>query len=280
MDYTQISIILNPYSVDKAEILMAWLGELGYESFMETETGIDAYIPTNVFNEDALKKLHAESDTISFQYKLSNIPDQNWNEVWEKNYFQPIIIGNECVVRSPFHNEFPHIKHQIVIEPKMSFGTGHHETTAMVMEHILETPINNKTVLDMGCGTGILGILASMRGASKVIGIDIDPWCTTNSEENCRLNHISNMEIQLGDASVLISMTEFDIILANINRNILLEDMPAYCKVLKPGGTIIFSGFYRSDLNSIDDLAKTQNLSIKNIKENNHWVAVSYEKDN
>lgn len=280
MDYTQISIIINPYSVEKAEILMAWLGELGYESFMETETGVDAYIQARVFDEDALKKLQAESDTISFQFKLSNIPDQNWNEVWEKNYFQPIIIGNECVVRSPFHNEFPHIKHQIVIEPKMSFGTGHHETTAMVMEHILETPLNNKIVLDMGCGTGILGILASMRGALKVIGIDIDPWCTTNSEENCRLNHISNMEIQLGDASVLTSMKEFDIILANINRNILLEDMPAYCKVLKPGGTIIFSGFYRSDLDSIDDLAKTQNLSIKNIKENNHWVAVSYEKNN
>lgn len=280
MDYTQISIIINPYSGEKAEILMAWLGELGYESFLETETGVEAFIPSAGFSEEALKKLQAESGTIAFQYNLSTIPDQNWNEVWEKNYFQPIIIGNECVVRSPFHNEFPHIKHQIVIEPKMSFGTGHHETTAMVMEHILETPMKSKTVLDMGCGTGILGILASMRGASKVIGIDIDSWCTTNSEENCRLNQVKNMEIFLGDASILSSIEKFDIILANINRNILLEDIPAYCKVLKPGGIIIFSGFYRSDLESINNLAKTQNLSIKNIKENNHWVAVSYEKDN
>ncbi len=278
MDYKCISVTLQPFTPQNVEILIAWMSDIDFESFMETESGFEAYVPSNKFNEVKLKTLQLESNEIIFKYNVNTIPDQNWNEVWEKNYFKPIIIGDECVIRSPFHEEFPHIKHQIVIEPKMAFGTGHHETTGLVMQHILETNMKGKKILDMGCGTGILGILASMRGAASVIGIDIDHWCTENSEENCQLNNISNMSILLGDASLLANMQTFDIILANINRNILLQDIPAYSKILKPAGTLILSGFYKTDLESIDDIAQKENLLRKNVKENNNWVAVSYEK--
>jgi ribosomal protein L11 methyltransferase len=278
MDYTQISLTLKPYTTENAEILMAWMETIGYESFMENETGFDAYIPSEAFNEEALKNLKEDAGAIKFEYTIVTIPHQNWNAVWESNYFKPIIIGNECVVRSPFHEHFPHIRHQIVIEPKMAFGTGHHETTAMVMEHILAINFTGKKVLDMGCGTGILGILASMRGALEVVGIDIDHWCTENSEENCRLNKIYNMKVLLGDASTLLTLSTFDIILANINRNILVEDIPAYGKLLQKGGILVLSGFYNSDLDAIDQIAQKQNLLIKSVKENNNWVAVSYEK--
>ena len=278
MDYNQISITLKPYSSENSEILMAWMGNIGFESFMENEAGFDAYIPTSAFNEASLLILQKDASNIVFEYAINLIPHQNWNAVWESNYFKPIVIGNECVVRSPFHEQFPHIRHQIVIEPKMAFGTGHHETTAMVMERILELNMAGKKVLDMGCGTGILGILASMCGASEVVGIDIDHWCIENSEENCQLNKIFNMKVLLGDASTLSTLSTFDIILANINRNILLEDLPDYSKLLQNKGVIVLSGFYNSDLNAIDEIAQKEKLFKISVKENNNWVAVSYEK--
>lgn len=277
MKYISVSVVLQPYSAQNAEILTAWLSEAGFDSFVENEKGLEAYIPAHLYQPGALETLKTQIPAIKFDYTAQEIPEQNWNEVWEKNYFQPIIIGHECVVRSPFHEPFPNIRYQIVIEPKMSFGTGHHETTSMVMEHILETDMTGKKVLDMGCGTGILGILASMRGAESVTGIDIDTWCTQNSLENCELNNIHNMEILQGDAQMLVHQKPFDVILANINRNILLEDLPAYCKVLKPEGSIILSGFYRNDLEAINKKAQDENLIIKKVKENNQWVAVSYE---
>lgn len=277
MKYIGVSVVLQPYSSQNAEILTAWLSEAGFDSFVENETGLEAFIPAHLYQPEAIEAIKKQNPAIGFDFTAQEIPDQNWNELWEKNYFQPIIIGKECVVRSPFHKTFPDIRYQIVIEPKMSFGTGHHETTSMVMEHILETEMTGKKVLDMGCGTGILGILASMRGATKVTGIDIDSWCTQNSLENCTLNNIHNFEILQGDAQLLVHSEPFDVILANINRNILLEDLPAYCRVLKPGGTIILSGFYHNDLEAIGKKAQEENLIIKNTKENNHWVAVSYE---
>ena len=276
MEYKKATFTLKPYSSEASEIAMALLGDMGFESFVETNDGFEAYIQTQLFDEDILKTLYIPFAETEFDYSTETIPDQNWNEYWEKNYFSPIVINNQCVVRSPFHKDYPEVEHQIVIEPKMAFGTGHHETTAMMIEHILETDMNSKNVLDMGCGTGILGILASMRGAAEVTGIDIDTWCVENSIENCRLNNIANMEILLGDASLLTSEKKFDVILANINRNILLEDISRYRKVLNDTGVLMLSGFYDNDLDKIDETAQLNGMFIKNKKENNHWVAVTY----
>lgn len=277
MQYIKVTVVISPFSTEKAEIVMAFLAEIGYESFLETETGIEAFIQAKDFNNDRLNRISIPFEATQLQFLHEEMADINWNEEWEKNYFQPIVVKNQCVVRSPFHAPMPEIPLEIVIEPKMSFGTGHHETTAMMMETLLELPVENKTILDMGCGTGILGILASMRGSSDVTGIDIDEWCTTNSEENCQLNGISNMTIKLGDAAALEAEGQFDIILANINKNILLEDIQHYVKHLKTKGLLVMSGFYASDLPDIDAEACKQNLTLKTSKENNHWVAVAYE---
>jgi ribosomal protein L11 methyltransferase len=277
MKYIKVMAEISPFSTEKAEIVMAFLAEIGYESFIETDYGIEAFITVRDFDEEKLKSVAIPFEDTKLQFHHEEMPDKNWNEEWEKNYFQPIVVKNQCVVRSPFHARMPEIPLEIVIEPKMSFGTGHHETTSMMMETILELPFENKTVLDMGCGTGILGILASMRGAREVSGIDIDEWCTTNSEENCQLNGISNMQVKLGDAAALQTEGYFDIILANINKNILLEDIKHYVKNLKNKGLLIISGFYACDLPDIDMEAGKHHLSLISSKENNQWVAVTYE---
>ncbi len=278
MPYTKVSIVIEPYSQDAADILMAMMGEAGYTTFEDNATGFDAYIPTEAYDEAILNTIESPIESCKFSWTTTEIEDKNWNEEWEKNFFSPIVVSNKCVVRSPFHPTFPDVPIEIVIEPKMSFGTGHHETTAMMMEHILEMQLSGKRVLDMGCGTGILAILASKTGASDVVGIDIDSWCTSNSAENCQLNQIGNMDILLGDASLLENCAPFDVILANINRNILLNDIDKYCSVLTHGGNLIMSGFYLTDIPEIDACAKKHNLKLKSSKENNHWAAVAYER--
>ncbi len=275
MDYRKVTVTLHPFNQDSADIMIAMLGELGFESFVETETGFEGYIPNHLFKEALMDEVELPVEDVTFTYTHELIPDQNWNKVWEENYFSPILIGNECLVRGPFHQKNSEVKYDILIEPKMSFGTGHHETTSMVLEYILKLALNGKKVLDMGCGTGILGILASMRGAAKVKGIDIDQWCYENSMENIAINSIENMSVEVGDASLLGSES-FDVILANINRNILLADMHRYVSVLAPGGALIMSGFYSEDLPVIDETARKLNLSKISSKINNNWVAVAY----
>lgn len=277
MNYTKVAITLIPYSEDASDVMIALMGELEYESFQETETGFDAYIPSQLFDAEKLESLELPFEHLKFTYSQEEIPDQNWNEVWEKNYFQPIIIDDKCVVRGPFHDTFPHIQHQILIEPKMAFGTGHHETTGLMLQFILDAPVSNKRLLDMGCGTGILGILAAMRGAREVVGIDIDEWSYKNSLENCELNKVK-MELYQGDASLLHDLDPFDIMLANINRNILLTDLSIYSNAVKPNGTLIMSGFYTHDLPVITQAAQQAGFSFVNSKENNNWVAAAYTK--
>lgn len=276
MIYSKVSVSLVPYSADASDVLIAMFGDAGFESFVENETGFEAYIPSQNLNIDLIDAIEMPFEGVSFTYVIEEIADQNWNEVWEKNYFQPIVIGNECVVRGPFHPEFPEIPHQIVIEPKMAFGTGHHETTGMMLQYILENNMTGAKILDMGCGTGILGILASMRGAAHVLGIDIDKWCTDNTIENCELNHIANMEVQLGDVSLLTGNEQYDIILANINRNILLSDIQKYAASLKNNGYLFVSGFYQSDLEVITAEALRNGLKLLDVKEQNQWVAARF----
>ena len=280
MEYTKVSFTISPNTETAQEILMAELAELPFDSFEETETGLNAYIPANEFNETEISNLQLlNNDAFIITFTTENIPDQNWNETWEKHFFNPIIIDDKCVVKSPFHTDVPKAEYEILIEPKMAFGTGHHETTGLMMKHILEIDFKGKTILDMGCGTGILGILAAQRGAGKVLGIDIEEWAFNNANENIKMNNINNMEVQCGDASLLGEET-FDIILANINRNILLEDISKYAKVLKPGGTLLLSGFYQSDIDVIEKECTVNNFAKKTIKEDNNWVAIAYTMSN
>ena len=277
MRYIKVTAQITPPAAEKCDVLMALMGDAGYESFVETEGGIEAFIPLSQFKSEMLDEIRLPFDQTKVMYSWTEIAEHNWNEEWEKNYFKPIIINNQCIVRSPFHEAQPDIPIEIIIEPKMSFGTGHHETTSMMIEGILEHDFSGKNVLDMGCGTGILAILASLRGAAEIMGIDIDDWCIRNSEENCLLNHTSNITLKLGDASILDKEGMFDIILANINKNILLADLRKYVKKLQPGGLIFLSGFYKSDIADINAEAEQVGLKLKSKKEKNNWTALSYE---
>ncbi len=276
MQYTKVAFSINPINDFIRDILTAELAEYDYDSFEETETGINAYIPSSSFSAEDIDNLQIiQNADYEIKYSYEEMPDQNWNETWEKHFFNPIIIDDRCIVRSPFHQDIPKADYEILIEPKMAFGTGHHETTGLMIKHILDMDFAGKKVLDMGCGTGILGILCAMKGAEKVTGIDIEDWAYNNAIENINLNSIKQMEVFCGDAS-LLGNESYDIIIANINRNILLEDINKYVKVLKPQGTLMLSGFYNSDIDVIDKECANNNLTKNSIKEDNNWVAIAY----
>jgi len=275
MEYTKISVSVAPFNEVANDLLMAQMGELGFESFSETNKGFEAFIPSKDFSNSLLNKLSLPFDDIQLSFSEEQIPDENWNEVWEKNYFQPIIIANKCIVRSPFHKVDQSYQYEILIEPKMAFGTGHHSTTSLMLQYILESEMKGHNVLDMGCGTGILGILCSMKKASNIIGIDIDDWAYNNAIENINLNNISNMSIEIGGADRL-NNRKFDTILANINRNILLEDIKHYSASLNKGGTLLLSGFYSDDLEMITNECRDNNLKYISQKNENNWIAAAY----
>jgi ribosomal protein L11 methyltransferase len=277
MEYTKLNCHIQPDTEENREILIAELGNIGYESFTESDELVEAYIPTPDFSDDALLHLFPVGFTVfQFSFTSEMIPDQNWNEVWEKNYFQPLLVAGRCLIRAPFHTEYPHAEFEIVIEPGMAFGTGNHETTSLMISEILEQDLNGKAVLDMGCGTGILGILASMRGAEQVTAVDIDSWSTKSTAENAAYNKIMNIEVIHGGAEAL-PLKKFDFIYANIQRNILLNDMPQYCKILKQGGELIMSGFYIEDLEPIKARAAELGLQFSRFTENERWIAVAFK---
>ncbi|TXE10124.1 50S ribosomal protein L11 methyltransferase [Seonamhaeicola algicola] len=257
------------------EILIAELGYAGFESFVETETGVTAYIQKDAWTDAILNDINIlNSNEFKITYTFSEIEQTNWNAEWEKN-FNPIIVDDICAVRAPFHEKF-NTKFDIVIEPKMSFGTGHHETTHMMIQHILKSDIANKSVLDMGCGTGVLAILTEMKGAKLIDAIDIDNWCYLNSLENVERNNCSNISVFEGDASLLHGK-KYDVIIANINRNILLQDMKTYTACLNKGGTLFLSGFYNNDIPTIDAEVSKYNLKLQHTLERNNWVALKYQ---
>ncbi|WP_431122798.1 50S ribosomal protein L11 methyltransferase [Flagellimonas flava] len=255
------------------EILIAELGEVGFESFVEEEGLLLAYILKNDWRESILDAICTlTNDAVNVTWKSKEIAQQNWNAEWERN-FHPINVGDQCMVRAPFHPS-ENVEFDIVIEPKMSFGTGHHETTHMMLQHILENPFEGMSVLDMGCGTGVLAILAKMKGASQVDAIDIDEWCFLNSKENVERNNCE-IEVYQGDSSILPGK-KYDIILANINRNILLSDIPIYSECLNPEGELYLSGFYIEDLDVISSKCGSYGLEfVKNLEKNN-WVSAKY----
>jgi ribosomal protein L11 methyltransferase len=279
MTYQKVTIKVKPEENSVNEILIALLSEIDYEGFWETDDGLTAFIPTDAYvplNKDNLPIL-SDPDH-EFEITAEPLENINWNREWEKNYFKPLIIGDQCLIRSPFQKAPATCKYEILIEPRMAFGTGNHETTSLMLQHLMEADLSGLRILDMGCGTGILGILAAMKGARNVTGIDNDHWAVENARDNLTLTQIPNMAIELGDAQLLNNLAPFDIIVANINRNILLEDMEAYNKVLKPGGSIFLSGFYSEDLEKIDQTATQQHWNHLLTKKQNNWVAVSYRK--
>lgn len=256
------------------EILIAELGYAGFESFVETQEGLTAYIQKEAYNDSILEDVQIlNSKEFSIQYTFEEIEQTNWNAEWEKN-FNPIVVDNLCTVRAPFH-EKPSTKYDIIIEPKMSFGTGHHETTHMMIQHILQNDFENKTVLDMGCGTGVLAILAEMKGAKKIDAIDIDNWCYLNSLENVTRNNCTNISVFEGDAN-LLNNKSYDVIIANINRNILLTDMETYAKSLNKNGILFLSGFYNNDIPVIEESCAKQMLKLDKKLEKNNWVALKF----
>jgi ribosomal protein L11 methyltransferase len=278
MDYTKTTINISPAEDWIRDVIAAQLAEIGYESFVETETGLEAFIPKERFkNDDFNMVLNEYRTTFYFSVSQETIKDQNWNQVWEKNYFKPLVISDKCVVRAPFHSEYPKAEYEIIIEPNMAFGTGNHETTSMMLEYILENDFAGKSVLDMGCGTGILGILASMKGAKKVTAIDIDEWSYNGAKDNAQLNNINNIEVKLGDAS-LLGDEEYDFIFANIQRNVLIADMPKYSNCLNKNGKIFLSGYFEDDKNDIKVAAENQDLTDAGLKIKNNWVAHSFSK--
>jgi len=276
MNYTQISFKLNPDTTENREILVAMLSDLAFESFDESEDCVMGYIPGESVD---LEEIKAITSLLPFSVATENemIPDKNWNEVWEKNYFKPLLIGNRCLVRAPFHTEFEPAEFELVIEPKMAFGTGNHETTTLVAEQILNMDLTGKTVLDMGCGTGILGMLASLKGAKNVTAIDIDTWSFESTVENARLNNILNLEAKLGDASLLGTET-FEIIFANIHRNVIVNDLPVYESVLQSGGKLYLSGFYTHDMPDVKAKAESLGLVETGFQEKNNWVVYAFRK--
>jgi len=258
------------------EILIAELGNVGFESFVENEAGVTAYIQKQDWHAAILADIYIlTSDEFSITYDQNEVAQTNWNEEWEKN-FKPIQVDGVVSIRAPFH-ENPNLQYDIVIEPKMSFGTGHHETTHMMVQHLLKLELNNKKVLDMGCGTGILAIFAEMKGANPIDAIDIDHWCYENSIENVARNHCKNISVFKGD-SALLSDKKYDVIIANINRNILLMDMQIYTNCLHKNGVLLLSGFYQDDIPIIDAEVSKYNLKLETFIERNNWVALKYNK--
>lgn len=280
MKYIEVTITLStvdPYR----DLLVDALGNEGpYDSFVELPDGLKAYVPADQFDEEWLKSridnLHQFS-MFNAQFSIQEMPDKNWNEEWEKQHHAVLVEadnGKKIWVRAPFHEHRTDVDYEIEIEPKMSFGTAHHATTYMMLSYLAELPMEGLRVLDMGCGTAVLGILAKMRGADYVEGIDIDEWAYNNAIENVQRNGVE-MTIRIGDASLLDKRKDkFDLVIANINRNILLNDMAAYAAVLNPGGTLLLSGFYESDIPALQQHAATFGLQLQQTKSRQSWAAL------
>lgn len=278
MNYVEVNLKCKPNNEAISSVLASLLADIGYDSFVEHDEGTLAYVVSSLYDEEALKDL-IENFPLDAQveYEVKDIEDQNWNEEWEKNYFSPIVLEDQCVIKSSFHKDVPDAKYTIIINPKMAFGTGHHQTTILMLQEILKRDFSGQSVLDMGCGTAILAILVSMRGAKDVLAIDIDQWAYDNAIENLNLNAVTNVEVEIGGADLLGKQT-FDTVIANINRNILLEDMHAYAAVLNKGGVLYMSGFYTEDIDVLKEEAEKHALVFEYSTQKDNWAGVKFTK--
>ena len=273
-DYIEIKINCEK---DFSEILQAELGEIGFNSFVDTDNGFDAYVLESDFDQSSFQELIARYlDLAKITYESKTMERVNWNEEWEKNY-DPIIVDDQCIVKASFHQTASY-PYEIIIDPKMSFGTGHHETTYLMLKDLLSLDLKGKKVLDAGCGTGILAIMAHKKGAAEIKAYDIDPWCEENSRKNFVENNSESIEVQTGTISSLNYKDNFDVILANINKNVLLEDIPAFSKLLKDGGLLLLSGFYENDIADLDSKTSENGLQRLHFSTKNNWALVRYTK--
>ena len=272
MKYIEVTFTMDDTGLFR-DLLVDTLGNEGpYESFVETNDGLKAYVPVDKYDRHFLEVTEA-SFPVPLRYKVEEMEDKNWNEEWEKGH-QAVLVeyeGGSVWVRAPFHPHRDDVSYELIIEPKMSFGTAHHPTTYMMLSYVAELDMNGRRVLDMGCGTAVLAILAKMRGASYVEGVDIDEWAFNNARENAATNNVE-ITLKLGDANTL--QGQFDIIIANINRNILLRDMEAYARVLKSGGTLLLSGFYEADEGGLIARANELGMTLKSKKNRDGWSAL------
>ena len=305
MKYLEFTFTLTPQSEAAEDVLSALLADIGFESFVRTasldlprvgsvdnfpeapifaeeaETGLfQAYIQTQLYDEEALASLieYFPLPDVQITYQMVEAEDKDWNEEWEKNYFQPIVIADRCVISSTFHKDVPTAEYDIKINPQMSFGTGHHATTSQMVGRILDDDMEGKEVLDMGCGTSILAILARMRGAKHCVAIDIDEWCVKNSLENMALNDVDGIDVLLGDANTLAECGPFDLVIANINRNILLADMHHYVARMNDGASIFMSGFYDEDVPKLVAHAETLGLTLVDVRSQDGWACLKMQK--
>ncbi len=273
MNYTEVKINLGSIPGHLKDILVAELGQVGFESFMEEKGMLLAYMPAKNYNDKIVRELALEFG--QFHFEAKEIPQQNWNAQWESD-FEPVAIDEVCYIRAPFHEPKKGFEHEIVIEPKMSFGTGHHATTRLMLQLMMQAGVKGKNVLDMGCGTGILAIMAKKMGAANVTGIDIDDWAVENTLENAQKNNVTGLTVYKGNAQDIKG--NFDVILANINRNILVNDMPKYANHLKKGGYLLLSGFYQNDEPIIESSCNQSQLTCLHQLNEDRWSALFYQK--
>ena len=274
MEYTEISFKISPLQ-PASEILIAELSELGYESFVEEEAGLKAYIVSNEYDEQALQQLFVlQSEEFKISYKSKKVAAENWNAKWESEY-ESVLIDERCYIRAPFHERKPQVEFEIEIEPKMSFGTAHHETTYQMIQLLMDQDVKGKKVLDMGCGTAVLAILAKMKNAAEVHAIDNDEWAYNNAVENVKRNHFEDIQVEQGDAA-LLKDRKYDLIIANINKNILLRDIKFYVEAMTVNARIFFSGFYEQDIEDIRKEAEKQGLTYLKHQSRNNWVAAIF----
>ena len=280
-DYTKVKFTVTPNEEVATDVLAALLAEIGFESFVPEDEGMSAYVPQALYNEENIANVVAEFPIEGFEitYDCQFIEGEDWNAQWEKNYFQPIVLGEDCVIHSTFHTDVPKARYDILIDPKMAFGTGYHQTTCHMLRAILASDMTGKSVLDMGCGTALLAILARKHGATDVVAIDIDEFAYENAKENIVLNGTPEIEVRLGGAEAIKESDSFDFVIANINRNILLMDMVNYVRCMHSGSQIFISGFYTEDMEVLKEEASRHGLRYLDYAENDRWAMMRFVKE-
>lgn len=280
MRYFEVTCRIRPFSQDAADVLSAMLAEIGFESFSQTEDGLMAYIQQSVWSEAGMQEIVQSFclPDVEVSYTVAEAPDEDWNQVWEEEGFQPVQVSDEIVVHDVKHTDVPQVKYDILITPRLAFGTGSHETTRLILRTLVQLDLAGKHIIDAGTGTGILSIMAVKRGAESVFAYDIDEWSVENTKDNLLLNHIyNNVEVEVGDSSVLEGQEKADLLIANINRNILLQDLPRFAKVIKEKGQMILSGFYLEDVQTLVEAASKLGFSLSKTENEGDWAMLLFE---